>query len=639
MSLVTGNSTDQTDEGVVLAALLVVVYVEALTRLVSRVFVLNFAVAGPNATVVTFLLAITGWTLAVVGWLDPGQTVVYGGAVALIVGGFALSLVSPPVVALLGAALVLAGATPLLVGVLDRHGQRLVVGVAWGILLVAGFRGALLTAPPYATALGRALLAVVVVATAAVAAVLVTRDDGTAPRWDQRRVSPVPLGVTLIVLATFLAQPHLFARYQFRPYRLTVVAFVLGVVVALALLHYRNVPTGRELAGWGVVYLGSVAVLLYVPHPVTLLASGTAVGSVLLLLAGGSRPLDRPAGSGALALSVGQAVVVLAVFGYVSAYFWPYVPAPLDSFGGFASEILLVVHACVPAAVAWAVLGRHPVADGPVTQSRRAVLNSVAAGAIPLAALGRLDSPGNASGESPITVMTYNIHFYYDDLNGGGHNLTEIREIIEESDADIVGLQETEGARLTMSNVDGVRWLAQHLEYHAVYGEPTAVHPEGVALLSRWPIADYEIVRLPAPDAVPALILIATVESPDGPLSVATTHFIGGGQSNRTTQSEALIDAVADRDPAVVLGDFNLDPTTDAYDTLDGKFTEAWTVAETRANRAGDPELGGYDYREGRVDYVWLKGAWTVSRAGTHGTRRVSDHPAVAATIEPDAEL
>jgi endonuclease/exonuclease/phosphatase family metal-dependent hydrolase len=74
-------------------------------------------------------------------------------------------------------------------------------------------------------------------------------------------------------------------------------------------------------------------------------------------------------------------------------------------------------------------------------------------------------------------------------------------------------------------------------------------------------------VRLPAGDHVPALALVATVETPDGPLSAVATQFIGSTR-HRPEQSQALIDAVTDHDRAVVLGDLNLSPDSEPYELL-----------------------------------------------------------------------
>jgi endonuclease/exonuclease/phosphatase (EEP) superfamily protein YafD len=36
-----------------------------------------------------------------------------------------------------------------------------------------------------------------------------------------------------------------------------------------------------------------------------------------------------------------------------------------------------------------------------------------------------------------------------------------------------------------------------------------------------------------------------------------------------------------------------------------------------------------------RIDYVWLYGTWTVTRAAVYGSPRASDHLAVLAELEP----
>ena len=59
----------------------------------------------------------------------------------------------------------------------------------------------------------------------------------------------------------------------------------------------------------------------------------------------------------------------------------------------------------------------------------------------------------------------------------------------------------------------------------------------------------------------------------------------------RHEQAETVIDLATDRDRAVVLGDFNVDPDPEepADRTLDAALTDAWTAAESGGAVPGRP--------------------------------------------------
>ncbi|NYG56267.1 endonuclease/exonuclease/phosphatase family protein [Nocardioides perillae] len=109
----------------------------------------------------------------------------------------------------------------------------------------------------------------------------------------------------------------------------------------------------------------------------------------------------------------------------------------------------------------------------------------------------------------------------------------------------------------------------------------------GVALLSRWPVTHWQVVRLPAlrraapmwfrrdrrPTLVrdePRVAVAATVATPDGPLTVATTHltFVPWWNGVQLTHLVGALDADRDqgvargRDatPLVLTGDLNMGP-------------------------------------------------------------------------------
>ena len=626
-----------------LAAFLVVVYFEAFLWTTTRVFFLNFTTAGPNATAVFFLLLVTGWGLAVLRLLDVETRTAYMGALVLLVVGFAASLSASPILAAIGGVGVVTAVTPMLVGLLDDLGGGFAAGFGVGVVLDVGLRTFLDTASPYATTVGTVILSGFVLL-CVVLALLVYR--GGTPETDLRSltVSPVPLGVLMIVSASFFAYPHTVARWELRSYGFSVVALVVGVLVGLGVVGSRGVPSPAETGVWGVVFLAGVGAFLYVSHPVTTAAYGVAWASAVVLLSAGSRRLEG-VGTGALPLSVFQLIAVFALFGVVSATNWPFMPSPLNGARGLATEMVFALHAVFPVSVGYVVLRHAETAVGAeeTSVSRRAILGSAAVSLLPLGGVlsargGRGEEPSEDEGTQPIRVMAYNLHLFLEGGESGQYNLQEALSIIEEDDPDVIGVLESDGCRATSGNVDGIEWLADRLGYHAAFGAPTSTRTPGVSLLSRWPIESVEYVELPISRSPTRVVTMATVHTPNGPTRVAATHFMTAKPGDvRDEQAEALVDVLEDEDDAVILGDFNVVPDREepAYQVLDDAFSDVWTVAE---ETFGGPETWSASDPVRRIDYVFLKGDWRVNEAKVSGNPRASDHLAVSAEIEPEGD-
>ncbi|HZK29381.1 MAG TPA: endonuclease/exonuclease/phosphatase family protein, partial [Clostridia bacterium] len=85
-----------------------------------------------------------------------------------------------------------------------------------------------------------------------------------------------------------------------------------------------------------------------------------------------------------------------------------------------------------------------------------------------------------------LKVVTYNIQQGYseDGQEGFDQQLSLLREL----DADVIGLQESDNARIAGGNADIVRYFADKLGMYSYYGPKTVVGTFGIALLSKHPI-------------------------------------------------------------------------------------------------------------------------------------------------------
>ncbi|MCA9621233.1 MAG: endonuclease/exonuclease/phosphatase family protein, partial [Myxococcales bacterium] len=146
---------------------------------------------------------------------------------------------------------------------------------------------------------------------------------------------------------------------------------------------------------------------------------------------------------------------------------------------------------------------------------------------------------------------------------------TRLRRGLADLAADVVGLQEVVADRATgRSQADE---LGEDLYPHRVFGmaRPIDEHRAyGNALLSRFPVADHQVVALPCLGVdEPRSVLVARLETPAGILPVLVTHYSyrldhGFVREQQSLAIARLLDGVGGDLPPLLLGDLNAAPDT-----------------------------------------------------------------------------
>ncbi|MFC7229380.1 endonuclease/exonuclease/phosphatase family protein [Salinirubellus salinus] len=609
-----GNDTHRFARATLAVALLLV----TLEYAVIRVFVLNFSTAGPNATALLALLLLTGWTLPVAARPAEGEP---GGGllVGLTAGGVALSLLGGAVLSLLGAALAGLALTPLLALDAARLRGRTGVAFALGLLAVLALRGVAGATPAYATTVGRFGLLALLLALAAVTTAL-GREADPEPVESRTHLGPLVGAVFLAVL--WLGAPVTPARWAGRPYLPAVAFAALGLLAGAAWLETRGLLTPRAAGTWGLALLVSLATLLTGSVP-AVVALAPALAALVVLAGTAGRGTTTPARAGLGVLAV-QFAGLLAVVGFAFAVNFAFVPGGAALRGGEPAFVLGLGVVVVVAAVLAARDSVPAVERGPPDADRRTLLAGLAAGVLGVAG-AVLRTPRATADPTGLRVAAYNLHQWVD--ADGQYNLRAVTRLLRGQDAGVVGLQETEGARVTAGHVHGVRWLAEALGYHWHPGPDTATGGYGVALLSAWPLSDVDVVELPRTDSAVRVAMRATVEHPDGAFPVVSAHLETAGDV-RLAQAERVAELVADETRAVVLGDFNATPDEAPVATMTDTLTDAWAAA---GDGPGDTYSANDPYQ--RIDYVFVRG-FAVTGASVFGGPDASDHRGVRATLE-----
>ncbi len=110
----------------------------------------------------------------------------------------------------------------------------------------------------------------------------------------------------------------------------------------------------------------------------------------------------------------------------------------------------------------------------------------IAVGTIASAWLTASRPPAATQPVEAFRVLTYNIQQGYS--RDGQSNFEGQLDLIRQTEADIIGLQECDTARIANGNIDIVRYFADRLDMHSYYGPTTTVGTFGIALLSKYPI-------------------------------------------------------------------------------------------------------------------------------------------------------
>jgi endonuclease/exonuclease/phosphatase family metal-dependent hydrolase len=190
-----------------------------------------------------------------------------------------------------------------------------------------------------------------------------------------------------------------------------------------------------------------------------------------------------------------------------------------------------------------------------------------------------------------VRLATFNL-LHGRSLTDGAVHAERVAAVVADLDADVLGLQEVDRAQPRSGRLDLTAIAAEalgapeHRFAAAVVGTPGErwqpwrsdddnAHPlYGIALVSRFPVVQWQVTRLPAatvrsPVYVPGtgirllrdeprVLLAAVLDAPGGPVTVATTHlsFVPGWnvwQLRAATRALRALPA-----PRVLLGDLNL---------------------------------------------------------------------------------
>lgn len=226
-----------------------------------------------------------------------------------------------------------------------------------------------------------------------------------------------------------------------------------------------------------------------------------------------------------------------------------------------------------------------------------------------------------------IRVMSYNIH--HGISMEGKLNIEGIADVIKESGAQIVGLQEVDNGFIRSLFQDQAKELAERLDMYYYFGENFALLGAGYgnAVLSKFPIVSASNLQLGGKKEQRGVIS-AGIDIYGKEVNFLVTH-LSRNRSVRDVQVQQIMRYInIIEDEVILVGDFNSIPGTEEIMYIERKLKET-------ARELGKEDLYTFTGRDGvgaRIDYIFLSPEVTVSNVWTIDSD-ASDHLPLLADI------
>ena len=513
---------------------------------------------------------------------------------------------------------------------------------------------------PEAAHMGLALLLGVTLSTA-VHSALLTYDLA----W-RKGVVPIVLVIVLALLIVAALRKHFNSNGPLEPFdlpwRKALPFAALGPWLFLQLVVFQNVARFAAVSGWPLpaaglmITFGNVlgiglamviirdevrgfwpVLLMGLLFVVSLFFSETAafpagllpaVGQVFsfgllmaLLVHLGEGAAAGSIGRLGMANGIGQLLLVILSFVYYVSY-----DIPL----GFRAQTVLPIAGVLFLIGVLAAAGKREPMTMPVLGNTALIIGAVLL-LLPLStwinwkSLEAVEMPPVSE---PVRVINFNVHNGFN--RAGQLDLEAIAEVIEESGAGIVGLQEVSRGWVINGSTDMAPWLSQRLGMSYYFG-PTEGALWGNMLLSRYPI-----VRANHYGLSPESLLLrrgyieAEVSTGLEVLQVTVTHLHhrDDGSDIRQVQAAALLDGRSES-AGLIMGDMNAIPDTPEMALFNqAGWIDVLAGVEPPAARFTNPVDAPYR----QIDYIWLTPDVAFSDPFVIQTM-VSDHFPIVMTV------
>jgi len=336
-------------------------------------------------------------------------------------------------------------------------------------------------------------------------------------------------------------------------------------------------------------------------------------------------PSPRQFASGML---IGGLVLVVLIFINIFTNVWGYVDPVSTPFRN-QFHLPYLLSAGILAMLIWRHKPIEPetsqVSNGVVSWSWTVLLVLMVLGTGLFALRTERVQSGGANRDS-LLVMTYNIQQANDD--SGERSYARQLALIQRVSPDVLALQESDSARISLNNNDYVRYYAAKLGYYSYYGPTTVTGTFGTAILSKYPLQD--------PRTVFTFSDADEIGSAEAEITVGGHTFTiynvhpDGSDTAMLAFARTLVERSSDKATVIALGDYNLRDYEKAYQLINSIYTNAWTsVYPSRISTEGVDMSGN-----NRIDHIFISPTLSVrDPVYVLPPASATDHPAHWAEI------
>lgn len=212
--------------------------------------------------------------------------------------------------------------------------------------------------------------------------------------------------------------------------------------------------------------------------------------------------------------------------------------------------------------------------------------------------LSRGDDMDRREQEIKLKLMTYNIRRGIG--KDGRLNLNHTAEVIKNSNADIISLQEVERHSIRTGFQDQIKILSNKLDMKYAYGKSINIlnGEYGNGLISLYPIEEYKVYDLPS-DSEQRTMLRTVINIGSHRLAVYNTH-LGLSEAERKEQLNFIIQMVKEESlDYILMGDMNMksDKLTAVTDFLKDSAQDSEQQQQSTFEEKGLQE---------RIDYIFV---------------------------------
>ena len=203
------------------------------------------------------------------------------------------------------------------------------------------------------------------------------------------------------------------------------------------------------------------------------------------------------------------------------------------------------------------------------------------------------DNSGNS-----LKVMTYNIQ-QGNDIAGEQSFIRQLL-LIQQEAPDILVLQECDSARVSLNNIDLVRYFADNLGYYSYYGPKTISGSYGTSIISRYPIRNSQTI-FTFSDQDENATAYAQVVAMGRVFNIYNVHPDGSDDA-KSALTKMLLDRTSGQKNVIIMGDFNLRDDDDGYKIIDAVFTNSWIDTYPTGISSSGIDMSGRN----RIDHIFI---------------------------------